>query len=123
MLQRFYNRPFEKIRPEWLINPKTGRALELDLYNESLKLAVEYDGRQHKQYVKFFHKTRKNFKRQKERDTIKSRICKDLGITLIRVPWHIKYDDLEAYLKLELVKAGKLTVEFGENIIKGLQAS
>lgn len=35
---------FESVRPDWLRNPLTGRNLELDCYNDTLKLALEYNG-------------------------------------------------------------------------------
>jgi hypothetical protein len=36
---------FKSVRPGWLENPLTGRNLELDCYNEYLKLALEYNGK------------------------------------------------------------------------------
>jgi len=37
----FPGKTFEKIRPDWLINDRTSRALEIDLYNEELRLGAE----------------------------------------------------------------------------------
>ena len=72
-------------RPSFLKYNK-GNNLELDMYCEELKLAFEYDGRQHRMYVERFHKTEQVFIEQQERDVWKDAKCKELGITLIRIP-------------------------------------
>ena len=41
IIQKIFRKPFTKIRPDFLKNPETNRNLELDLYNEELKIAVE----------------------------------------------------------------------------------
>ena len=38
---------YKSIRPDWLKNPLTGKNLELDLYEEKDKVALEYNGSQH----------------------------------------------------------------------------
>src|SRR5579884_2904756 len=51
---------FGPIRPDFLKNV-TGYNLELDCYCEELKLAVEFQGKQHYEYVQFFHKNKENY--------------------------------------------------------------
>jgi hypothetical protein len=72
-----------------MVNPVTGSQynLELDCYNESLRLAVEYQGEQHYKFIPYFHKNREAFLNQKYRDELKRMRCKELGITLIEVPY------------------------------------
>ena len=41
ILESIYSVPFKPCRPNFLKNPKTGRNLELDGYNEELKIAFE----------------------------------------------------------------------------------
>lgn len=71
---------FEKIKPYFL------DGLELDGYNENYKLAIEYNGIQHEQRQKHWHKTEEDFKKQQERDKKKIRLCDENNITLIIVP-------------------------------------
>ena len=82
---------FKKIQPDWLKNPKTNKNLELDYYNEELKKAYEYQGRQHEQYNEFFHQQDiNNFYKQQQHDRIKKEVCEENGIKLICIP--SKYD-------------------------------
>jgi len=78
---------FSKVRPYWLKNPKTGKELELDFYNEELKIAIEYNGIQHYQFVPDFHKSQEDFANQLERDEYKVYKCNEMGIKLITIPY------------------------------------
>lgn len=71
----------------WLKSPK-GQFLQLDWYCPELKLAAEYEGIQHYQYVRHFHRTRGDFDYLQACDRIKTRVCEERGITLLQ----IKYD-------------------------------
>jgi very-short-patch-repair endonuclease len=102
VLEKYYGVPFPNQRPSWLKNPKTNRSLELDCYNADLdvgkgwRLAVEYDGEQH------FKKTSmgddKKVKELQARDKLKDKLCKENKVILIRVPYTVKNEDIEAYL-------------------------
>jgi hypothetical protein len=88
----------------FLPSPK-GYPLQLDRYYPELKLAWEFDGKQHEEYNKYIHKTKKNFEYYKECDRLKEINCKKKGITLIRIAWNYKITP-EA-LKLDILKANK----------------
>lgn len=90
ILQNLFNKPFPKVRPEFLKNIKTGRNLELDGYNEELKLAFEYNGIQHYQYPNFTGQSYEDFQKQKIRDKMKIDRCDDKGIYVIIIPYHVK---------------------------------
>lgn len=107
ILQNIYNRPFISVRPDFLKNPKTGRNLELDLWNKELNLALEYQGVQHRTYSPYFHRQYSDFLSQQDRDQYKKQKCKDLKLDLIEVPDTVKFDDLEDYIRAELVKLGR----------------
>jgi hypothetical protein len=64
---------YTKGRYKFLINPKTGRPLELDGYNKPSNLAYEYDGQQHYHSNSYFNREHPNkFKEQVYRDYIKN---------------------------------------------------
>jgi hypothetical protein len=98
MIESIFNNTFTKVRPPWLRNPVTNRCLELDMYNEDLKLAFEYDGAQHKHFTPHFHGCRDHFEYRKLLDTLKTQLCEDAGVLLVRIPYYIKSDDLLSYL-------------------------
>lgn len=102
-LEKYFKRAFPKSRPAFMVNQVTGSQynLELDCYNESLRLAVEYNGAQHYQYIPFFHKNKEAFYNQKYRDELKRIRCRELGITLIEIP-HTEDKRLEQYLEQQL---------------------
>jgi hypothetical protein len=106
VLEKIFSRPFNKIRPSFLNNKITGGSynLEIDCYNDELKLGVEYSGRQHYDYIPYFHKNKEAFYNQKYRDELKRHMCKDNGVILIEVPYTVKIEDIENFLRKELSK-------------------
>lgn len=87
---------FIKLRTSWL------NGYELDGYCEELSLAFEYDGEPHYKYIPtLFHK--KGFHMlilQQIKDFIKTRICKNLNIRLIRIPYFV--NDKEKFIEKKL---------------------
>lgn len=59
--------------------------LRIDVNVPNKKIAFEYDGYQHYRFPNVFHKTREEFIEQQNRDKKKDELCRDLGITLIRI--------------------------------------
>lgn len=104
VMSEIFKKPFYKSRPMFLNNPVTfgTNNLELDCFNEELKIAVEYDGKQHFEYIPYFHKSQEAFMNQRYRDYMKEQMCRENGIVLIRVPYTVKHDDIEDYLKDKL---------------------
>ena len=106
VLQRLFNKPFPNVRPEFLKNGVTGKKLEIDCYNHGLRLGVEYSGVQHYKFVKGMHKNQQDFVNQRYRDEMKKRLCREAGVTLIEVPYTVKLQDIESYLKDKLRENG-----------------
>ena len=77
------------IRPNFLKNPKTGRNLELDMFDPITKIAIEYNGEQHYHFVPKFNSNKQDVESQKERDILKRKLCEENGIILITVPYTI----------------------------------
>lgn len=108
VLQKYLRKPFANCRPDFLRNPVTGNQfnLELDCYDESLKLAVEYNGAQHYKYIPYFHKNKEAFLNQKYRDQMKRHLCRENGVNLIEVPNTVQVDKIESYLVDKLTRIG-----------------
>lgn len=96
IFEKITGNKFEKIRPDFLINPKTDTRLELDGYCENLKIAFEYDGRQHYEPVDYFGGI-KCFTDLQKNDIVKNELCEKNGIKLIRIPYWI--ENKEEYIK------------------------
>lgn len=101
-IEHLTGKPFPKARPNCMMNGVSGHNLELDCYNNEMKIAVEYNGEQHYKYIPYFHPTKDAFYNLKYRDDMKKRLCDQNSITLITVPYTIKHDDIEAYIRSKL---------------------
>jgi len=106
VLQELFNAPFPSCRPQYMQNSVTKHKLELDCYNEEMALAVEYNGKQHYEFVKAFHKNHEAFRNQQYRDKMKEQLCVDNGILLITVPYWIEEGSIHNYLREKLTSYG-----------------
>ncbi len=100
ILEVFTGHKFEKTRElPWLVNPVTGKRLEIDAYNHDLRLGLERNGEQH------YHKTffTKDLEYDVFRDRVKEKLCYIHGVNLIIVPYTIPRHRLASYImgKLE----------------------
>jgi hypothetical protein len=102
VLESIFNKPFNKSRPNFLKNVISGNNLELDCFNEELGIACEYNGRQHYEFVPYFHRNKETFQNQQYRDHMKRDLCRKNNIILIEVPYTIKIKDIRKYILKEL---------------------
>ena len=91
-VEEIYGLPFYCVRPDFLKNPETGRNLEIDIYNDQLKLGIEYNSKQHYIFPNSFHKTYEEFINQVRRDKYKVEMCDQNGVYLISVPYNVPLD-------------------------------
>jgi hypothetical protein len=85
------NLPALKIIEEYNV----GDNLFIDIYLPDFKLGIETDGRQHYEFVEFFHKTYDKFEESKFLDYKKNLKCKENDIFLYRIKYDDKRNDLE----------------------------
>ncbi len=76
----------------------TGHNLELDIYNEELKIAIEYNGEQHYKYCPVFHKDKMAYYKSLARDVDKKEWC-DLNSITLKV---LKYNEVEKWKSILL---------------------
>jgi hypothetical protein len=82
---------FKKTRPEWLLGVN-GAVLELDGYNPQLKIAFEYQGKQHYQIDCFFVKNQQQLCQRMAADSLKKELCCRNNIILFQIPYFNKLD-------------------------------
>lgn len=103
-LEHRFGVEFPTCRPKFLKNPETNEYLELDCYNQQLRLAVEYQGPQHYKWPNYLgsRQTLGDFMAQLRRDKFKVAMCDHVGVYVIRVPYTIKFKDIPAYIEARL---------------------
>lgn len=101
VLENVYRVPFESIRPDWLKSPETQANLELDCFAElevndqTVMIACEYNGIQHYEYPNTWHKTKTDFDKLRWNDNFKRQQCDDMGIYLIVIPYSTPFEKIE----------------------------
>lgn len=101
IVESIFGKSFHSMKPDFL-EFENGSNLELDMYNEEMKLAFEYQGIQHSKYTPYFHKKYEDFLYQQKKDEWKRNKCREMGILLIEIPHTVKFEDLEQYIKDKL---------------------
>lgn len=98
IIESIFKVSFSKTRPKWLVNKDTNCRLELDCYNEDLKIAFEYDGHFHFEVRSGFNN---DLNRTKYLDSLKNKICLENGVKLIRIPYWLKDQEIKSIINEE----------------------
>lgn len=104
-LEDIYGVPFISCRPDFMLNTETGETMELDCYNDELKLAAEYNGVQHYEWPNYTKQSKKHFIRQVRRDQLKKDICDQYGIYLISIPYNVELERIPEFVRHWLPEA------------------
>ena len=105
LLETLTRHEWPSVRPDWLVNPRTGKRMEIDCFCSQLKVCVEVDGAHHWGRVAFMQ-SEQEYQDQRPRDHTKDRIVELMGYSMIRVPPRHVLDDsqLALYLTQQLGK-------------------
>lgn len=79
--------------------PLPDERLWLDFFMPHHKLAFEYQGKQHDEFVKLFHGDKQGFERSKARDARKREWCEINSITLVEVRDSITVEELQKLIQ------------------------
>lgn len=104
--EQLFGVEFIKTYPDWLLN-SDGNQMELDGYNDTLKLAFEHQGGQHYYIDGFFIKNQEQLDKRKRNDSTKIELCKKNGINLIQIPEipkHLKIEGVKKFIKDECLR-------------------
>jgi len=97
VFQEIFGKKFDSKSPDWLKSDK-GHPLTYDGYCNELKLALEFQGYQHYLWPNHFHKTKKEFLKQRENDQEKRDLSKEHGVIEIEVPFWIRFKEYQDYI-------------------------
>jgi hypothetical protein len=75
--------------------------LSYDFYLPNHNILIEYQGEQHEKYMPWFHKSEKDFEKQKEHDRRKRENSEKNNIKLLEI-WYYDFDNIEFILEKEL---------------------
>lgn len=104
LLSNIHGKSFTKTRSlPWLYDDTTGNPLELDGYNEELKIGFEYQGEQHYKLTYYNQYDDVKLLDIKRRDALKKKLCNENGVKLIIVPCHMPPSKYEEYLRTQSI--------------------
>jgi hypothetical protein len=98
ILEDITARKFDQAHPDWLREGST--PLELDGYNESMKLAIEVQGPGHIKPLP--DETYEKYQKRVARDVYKRELCAQHGVHLIAIDYRISLANVGAYLRSRL---------------------
>lgn len=81
---------------------------KFDFFLPEQNIAIEYNGKQHYQYIDFFHKNQEGFEKQLERDKNKRQYCIDNNIYLIEIPYTMSIEEIGQLLQNEINSTTKV---------------
>ncbi len=99
---------------DWLVNVR-GNKMHLDGYLKFMgqKIAFEYQGRQHREYLSIYYRSYEEFEKRLNDDVEKARLCEIHGVKLIVVPDTVNINDMADFV-IETCK--KMKIKLTEKI-------
>lgn len=94
--------PILEAKFDWLKNPKTNKNFRIDAYYEKHNIAIEFQGIQHYQFVKYFHKTLEIFEYKQKLDAIKKNLITSHNIKYIEIPYNFNQEQILNLININL---------------------
>jgi len=113
--EKIFNQQFLRKKPIWLRNSR-GNLMELDGYNEDLKIAFEYNGIQHYEKGSLFINSSKKLNQRIIDDETKIALCKENGILLIVIDYMNSLESIPQQILNNLRKSGYSYKEYNFQI-------
>jgi len=102
LLYNITDKYFSKTRSlSWLIDDKNKNQLELDGYNDELKVAFEYQGEQHYKLTYYNQIDTVKLREIQRKDVLKIKLCNENGVKLIIVSCDMPPSKYNEYLTAE----------------------
>lgn len=117
ILEDITHHSFDQAHPKWLHEPGRHTPLELDGYNEELKIALEVQGPGHIKPLP--GETYEKYQKRVARDRLKRVLCAEHGVRLLTMDYRISLASVRAYLCSRLYDIGTIN-ERPMNYIKEL---
>lgn len=105
ILEEITGAKFPTVNPDWLV--WRGSTLELDGYNEKLRLALEFSGPLHTKWTPSYESYDRYISRV-IKDMVKVRMCAKRGVDLIVVDQNLPRHHIRAYLESRLYDFGRI---------------
>jgi len=116
-VEKLFGKPFQSRRMRGMPSP-SGHPLQLDIYNEDLRIAVEHHGAQHYRSLPHWHGS-EGLKRQRRHDLLRRKFCKEKGILLVEIRElgnRTSLEEMRQQIRDALLRAGR-------NIPSGFEAT
>jgi very-short-patch-repair endonuclease len=97
-----YDTIYEEVTLPGSNKPSRPSKLFADFFVPAYKLIVEVHGRQHFEYVSFFHKTKAEFLKSKSRDRDKKRWCEINSLNFVSLKFSENLDEWKQRILEEL---------------------
>lgn len=115
IFEEIFGMKFERNKSEKFLGGK----LQLDGYNEILKIGVEYSGIHHFKYPNFCHKNKEQFDKQQANDKKKAKLCEEHGVKLFIITDEYNYRN-STKMRNHIIKLIDDEITLAENEIKHL---
>lgn len=105
--EAIFKEKFPNTRPDWLVNPDTGKRFELDGFCENLLIGFENHGEQHYSYKNnYFINSQEELEKRQYFDKLKQDICIKNNVKLFIIKYDVPISELINEIKQQAISLG-----------------